>query len=180
MVEEKFLLDANSFMTPYRQYYAFDLVPTYWDKLSDYSDSGRIILLDMVMDEIDKGQDDLTEWVNKQGFVICNHISSDIINKYQEVLQYVHTCGLYKEQALKTWAPGNIADPWLIAAAAVNDYTIITAEVPSGGLSPKTPNKYAKIPDVAKAFNVKTKNLFYMMRQLEIKICEEAVLLNNG
>lgn len=54
-------------------------------------------------------------------------------------MQYIQSCGLYKEQALQAWAPGHIADPWLIAATAVNDYTIITAEVPSGGLSPKNP-----------------------------------------
>lgn len=34
MVEEKFLIDSNSFMTPYRHYYAFDLVPSYWEELS--------------------------------------------------------------------------------------------------------------------------------------------------
>ena len=43
-------------------------------------------------------------------------------------------------------------------------------EVPSGGLSIKTPNKAAKIPDVARAFGVKTENIYYMMRQLGIKI----------
>ena len=48
--------------------------------------------------------------------------------------------------------------------------TIITAEVPSGGLSTKNPNRNAKIPDVAKAFGVRTNNLYYMMRQLGIKI----------
>lgn len=32
------------------------------------------------------------------------------------------------------------------------------------------PNRYAKIPDVAKAFEVRTNNLYYMMRQLGIKI----------
>lgn len=58
----------------------------------------------------------------------------------------------------------------MIAAAAVNNYTIITFEVSSGGLSVKTPNKNAKIPDVAKAFGVKTQNLFYMMRALGIRI----------
>lgn len=79
-------------------------------------------------------------------------------------------CGLYKEQALQTWANGDVADPWLIAVAAVNDYTIITAEVPSGGLSVKNPNRNAKIPDVAKKFGVRTNNLYYMMRQLGIKI----------
>lgn len=171
MVEEKFLVDSNSFVAPYRQYYAFDLVPTYWDELSKKADKGRIVLLDMVKAEIDKGKDDLADWVDKQaGFDICNHVTPEIIGKYQEVLQYVQNCGLYKEQALQAWAPGHIADPWLIAAASVNNYTIITAETPSGGLNPKTPNKNAKIPDVAKAFGVRTNNLYYMMRQLGIKI----------
>ena len=171
MVEEKFLIDSNSFMEPYRRYYAFDLMPTYWDELSKRTESGRLVLLDMVKDEIHKGGDDLADWIGKQnGFEICKHVSPAIIGKYQEVLQYVQTCGLYKEQALQAWAPENIADPWLIAAASVNDYTIITSEVPSGGLSPKNPNKNAKIPDVAKAFGVRTNNLYYMMRQLGIKV----------
>ena len=78
MVEEKFLIDSNSFMAPYRQYYAFDLIPTYWDELSKRTESGRLVLLDMVKAEIDKGEDDLAEWVGKQtGFEICNH---DIVN----------------------------------------------------------------------------------------------------
>ena len=157
---EKFLIDSNSFMTPYRQYYAFDLVPAYWEEISKCTSSGRLVLLD-----------DLADWISRQaGFVICNHISPEIIGKYQEVLQYIQMCGLYKEQALQTWANGDVADPWLIAVAAVNDYTIITAEVPSGGLSVKNPNRNAKIPDVAKKFGVRTNNLYYMMRQLGIKI----------
>ncbi len=171
MVEEKFLIDANSFITPYRSYYAFDLIPTYWSRLSGDADAGRLVLLDMVKAEIDKGGDDLAAWLDLQtGFVICNHVNAEIIDQYQQIMQYLQTCGLYKKEALASWAPGNIADPWLIAAAKVNDYTIITAEVPSGGLSPKTPNKSAKIPDVARAFDVRTNNLFYMMRQLGIQI----------
>ena len=64
----------------------------------------------MVKDEIDKGQDELSAWIDKQtGFVICNHIEPAIISKYQEVLQYVQNCGLYKPQALQNWAPVYIA-----------------------------------------------------------------------
>ena len=85
------------------------------------------------------------------------------------MLRYVQDCGLYKQSALDTWARASVADPWLIAVAA-NHYTLVTSEVSSGGLSKKNPNKYAKIPDVAKAFDVKTQNLFYMMRELGIKI----------
>ena len=168
---EKFLIDSNSFMTPYRQYYAFDLVPTFWKELSKRTDSGNLILLDMVKTEIEKGKDELADWIdNESGFVICSHVVPEIIGKYQEVLQYVQTCGLYKEQALQIWAANDVADAWLIATAAVNNYTLITVEVPSGGLSIKTPNKAAKIPDVARAFGVKTENIYYMMRQLGIKI----------
>ncbi len=171
MKREKFLIDSNSFMTPYRQYYAFDLVPSYWEELSKQTSTERIVLLDMVKEEINRGKDDLAKWVNaEKGFVFCPRVTPEIVTKYQEVMQYVQTCGLYKEQALQAWAPSDVADPWLIAAAAVNDYTIITSEVASGGLSPKTPNKSAKIPDVAKAFGVRTENLYYMMRQLGIKI----------
>ena len=66
MVEEKFLIDSNSFMAPYRQYYAFDLIPTYWDELSKRTESGRLVLLDMVKAEIDKGEDDLANWVGNR------------------------------------------------------------------------------------------------------------------
>ena len=171
MVEEKFLLDSNSFMAPYRLYYAFDLLPSYWKQLSKRISTGRIILLDMVKNEIEKGQDDLATWIrNEKGLVICNHATPEIIKKYQEVLQYVQNSSYYKVSALATWSPSDIADPWLVAAAAVNGYTIITMEVPSGGLSLKNPNKNAKIPDVAQAFGIKTKNLFYMMRELGINI----------
>lgn len=38
-------------MTPYRQYYAFDLIPAYWEELSKHIDAGRMVLLDMVKDK---------------------------------------------------------------------------------------------------------------------------------
>lgn len=168
---EKFLIDSNSLITPYRLYYAPDLAPSYWEKLSKCAKSGKIILLDMVKDEINKGDDGLTDWLNEQKeIIICNHVSLEIINKYQEILQYIQNCGLYKALALATWSNGEVADPWLIAAAAVNNYTIITAEVSSSNLSIKNPNRNAKIPDVAKVFGVQTNTLFYMMRQLGIQM----------
>lgn len=61
MTEEIFLVDSNSFMTPYRLYYAFDLVPAYWNALVEHIKSGKIVVLDMVKSEIDKGEDDLLQ-----------------------------------------------------------------------------------------------------------------------
>lgn len=127
--------------------------------------------MDMVKDEIDKGKDELSIWLEgAMNLRICQHVTPETVAKYQEVLQYVATCGMYKDSAFQAWAPGYIADPWLIAVASAHGYTIVTEEVKSGGLSKKTPNKGAKIPDVAEAFGVKSTNLYNMMRKLGIRI----------
>lgn len=169
---ETFLIDANALIAPYRLYYAFDIAPSFWEKLANEFNSGRIVLLDKVRDELLKGEDDLTDWIKKNEEIIsvCDYKTESVIANYQSVLQYIQTSGLYKESALAAWAPANIADPWMIAAAKAYGYTIVTLEVPSGGLSTKTPNKNAKIPDVAKALGVKTSSLFEMMRMLEIAL----------
>lgn len=167
---ETFLIDANALITPYRQYYAFDIAPSFWEKLADAFKRKQIVLLDKVKDEVLKGDDDLTKWIkaNEDIIDVCDYKTESVIANYQAVLQYIQTCGLYKESALATWAPANIADPWLIAAAKSNNYTIVTSEFPSRGLSTKTPNKSAKIPDVARALDVKTISLFEMMRRIGI------------
>lgn len=167
---ETFLIDANALMTPYRFYYAFDIAPSFWDKLADAFKRKQILLLDKVKDEVLKGDDDLTKWIkdNEEIIDVCDYKTASVISNYQAVLQYIQTCGLYRESALAAWVPTNIADPWLIAAAKANNYTIVTLEAPSGGLSTKTPNRSAKIPDVARALDVKTISLFEMMRSIGI------------
>lgn len=75
-----------------------------------------------------------------------------------------------RNQLFLEWSREEVADPWIISSAAINNYTIVTLEVSSGSLSDKNPNKRAKIPDVAKVFGVDTINLFEMMRRLGIKI----------
>lgn len=168
---EVFLVDSNSFMTPFRFYYAFDLVPAYWKELVKHIKAGRIVVLDNVKEEIDKGDDDLSKWIQSlDGLTVIPKVTEQTVVHYQKIIQYIASCGLYKESALNTWAQGNIADPWLIASAKVNGYTLVTEEKPSSGLSKKTPNKGAKIPDVARYFGVKTIDVFDMMRKLKITI----------
>ena len=168
---EIFLVDSNSFMTPYRFYYALDLVPAYWNAIKQHMKTGRIVVLDMVKEEIEKGKDELATWLSKvEDITVIPHVNAETILRYQEVIQYISTCGLYKATALHNWAQSGIADPWLIASAIANGYTLVTEEVGSGGLSKKNPNKAAKIPDVANHFGTKTINIYDMMRKLHIKI----------
>ena len=169
--EEIFLVDSNSFMTPYRFYYAFDLVPAYWNAILEFIKSGRVVVLDMVKSEIDNGEDDLSRWMSEaDNLKVIPHVNESTIGKYQEIIQFIATSGFYKESALNTWAQRNVADPWLIASAATNGYTLVTEEVGTNNLSTKQPQKSAKIPDVARKFEVKTINIYEMMRRLGIVI----------
>lgn len=169
---EKFLIDSNTLISASRLYYAHDLVPTFWEILNAKAENGTIYILDMVKDEICKGEDWLKEWLDNDetSILVCNHVDSEIISKYAEIMQYIQTCGFYNSNGLNNWAKNDVADPWLIAAAAVKAYTLITFEQPSGSLSIKNKSGKVKIPDVANHFNVKVHNLYHMMRQLEIKI----------
>lgn len=169
---EKFLIDSNTLMTASRQYYANDIVPGFWKTFEEKLSTGDIILLDIVKNEIDKGEDFLKQWVEKKStqFVICTHIDEKILAKYAEVMQYVYSCGYYNEAGFASWAQASVADPWLVAAAAANRYTIITFEQRSGNLSTKNKTKKIKIPDVADYFGVNVKNLYYMMRKMDFKI----------
>ncbi|MDD7219741.1 MAG: DUF4411 family protein [Clostridia bacterium] len=170
MVEEKFLLDANSFMTPYHLFYSFDLAPGFWKQLKPILLNKSVVVMDVVKDEVDRGNDELTEWMNSvAGLETLDRRDQTIIVQYGSILKYIQNSPLYNDKALRSWAAENVADPWLIAAAAAKGYTIITFEQSAGKISEKNPSGKPKIPDIAKEFGVKCEDIFYFMRKMNIK-----------
>lgn len=171
MAQEKFLIDANAFMTPHLQYYPFDLVPSFWDKLEQHIKGSTIVVMDMIKAEVLQGTDSLRDWMD--ALEIGDYLDRrqpKIIEKYTEVLTHLQMNPCYQEAALHEWSKATVADPWLIAAAAVNGYTIITLEKPNTNLSPNAPSKKPKIPDVARALGVDVQDLFYLMRKLNFRL----------
>lgn len=171
MVDEKFLVDTNSFITPYKSFYPFDFAPTFWGQLGSKLEKERLCVLDIVKDEIKNGNDELSKWFQKiKRINVCNMKDGKIICKYAEVISYIQMSGIYNDKALREWSRIGVADPWLIAAATAYNYTIVTFEQPAGGLNIKNPSGKPKIPDVANQFGVKCENLYYMMRELGFKL----------
>ncbi len=54
-----YVLDANVFIEAARRYYAFDLVPRFWESLIHHAAKGRIESIDRVKQELDKGKDEI-------------------------------------------------------------------------------------------------------------------------
>lgn len=166
-----FLMDANSFITPYQLYYPFDLAPNFWRCMENKISDGSIVILDKVYDELIRGGDALSDWIEHiNPITVVSHKEPNIIKKYGDILTYIQTSGFYKTKALTEWADINVADPWLIACADVLQYTIVTFEKPNGNLSKTSPSAHTKIPDVCKEFGVENKDLFYMMRTLSFNL----------
>ena len=87
---DKFILDANIFITPYRSYYPFDLARGFWEQMEKCLKREDVILLDVVSSEIKRLEDDLSRWL---GGIDNNELTSvktpEIIQKYAEVLTYL-------------------------------------------------------------------------------------------
>ena len=93
----KFLIDANVFVTPYRQYYPFDLAPSFWEKLEELIKDGTVVVLDMVKAEVLQGTDDLSNWMGS--LEIGDYLDRrqpKIIAKYTEVLTHLQVNPCYQ------------------------------------------------------------------------------------
>ena len=105
MAQEKYLIDANAFMTPHLQYYPFDLAPSFWDKLEHYIKDGTIVIMDMIKAEVLQGTDSLRDWMDT--LEIGDYLDRrqpEIIAKYTEVLTHLQTNACYQEAALHEWS----------------------------------------------------------------------------
>ena len=164
---EIFIIDSNILIAPYNTYYTFDFVPEFWTFLEHCITSKKIIILDMVYDEITAVSDTLSSWIkNIPGIEPLNHKKDEFIKHYKAILDFIQTSRFYKTNALRSWTVSSAADPFLIPAAIQNNYTVITGEKPNAGLNKTSPSPKAKIPDICDEFNVKWGDLFYMLTTL--------------
>lgn len=162
-----YILDTNIFVQAYRTYYAFDLVSAFWEKLIVFAEAGRVISIDRVKKELDRGDDDLKIWANqefKQYFLSTNDIT--VAMKYGEIMNQVQKQVKYRQEAFSDFANADNADAWIIAYALTHGFTVVTHEKPDSKITRKIP-----IPNVCNLFSVRYTDTFNMLRSLGIRLC---------
>ena len=164
-MSEKYLIDANSLIRPARAYDPFDFAPSFWQQLRPKISLDKIAVLDKVRDEVRKGTDELSAWISDlPNECILSTQDMQILQKYRDVLSFIQQSDKYSEAALRRWSQLDIADPWLIAAAKVYGYTLLSFEQSAGTIPEGSRSKNPKLPDVARHFQVPYTSLFDMMR----------------
>lgn len=154
----RYLLDTNSFITPKNLYYPFSVCPAFWDCLVRANEEGRVASIEMVLQELLKGEDELASWARQRGRSFFLAPDDAVQSAFQEIAAWIRSN--FEDAHTKDFLSG--ADGWLIAHAKAHHWTVVTLEVSRKG-------KKIKIPDVCRSFQVPCINLFEMLKALGAK-----------
>jgi predicted nucleic acid-binding protein len=158
-----YVLDANVFIEAAKRYYAFDIVPDFWDKLIALAEDGWIMSIDRVKAELIRA--DLEAWANGNFHrYFASTSDQDVIDAYRDLMAWSQAQSQYTDGAKAEFA--SVPDGWLIAYALSKGCTVVTHEQPA----PNSKRKI-KMPDACRAHNVQYVNTFQMLRNLSIKLC---------
>ena len=62
-----YLIDTNVFIDAKKRFYGFDICPAFWDWLVLKNKERIVFSIEKVRDEINKGEDQLFEWIKAKG-----------------------------------------------------------------------------------------------------------------
>jgi hypothetical protein len=163
------LLDSNFFIQAHRAYYPLDVILSFWVKIKQLADDGIIKSIDKVKNEIyskASHEDELKVWCKNnlpKDFFLD---TSSSINDYTDIVVWANSMSsFYQLSAIEEFLSADLADPWLVAHAKANDYTIVTYEK-------SEPNRKSriKIPEVCNQFGVRYINTVELIRELNESI----------
>lgn len=158
-----YIFDTNIFIRSKNEM-PMDIWPTFWARFGEMVNSGLIFTSVKVMDEIDKGKDELTEWLKTNApRSFFQPLDADVMNQYTVTQNWARSNPLYNQQALNTFA--NVADAYLVATAAAKQMTLVTYE----SSSPYSKRR-VMIPDACNALGVQYCDLNTVLKEMGIKI----------
>lgn len=162
-----YLLDANFFIEAHRTSYPMDVFPSFWEKVKELADAGKIISLDKVKDELYRKEDDLKIWCEANLPDSFFKASDEAIDEYKKVAGWAYSKRdkPYSQSALDVFLDAHEADAWLVAYAMKNSQPLVTNEV-----SAPDSKKSIKIPDACAPFGVRAIQPMVMFREMGEKI----------
>ncbi len=161
-----YVLDTSVFIQAARTYYALDIAPGFWKVLLEHAKSGSIVSTERVKREIDRGEDDLKNWVNNyfSNFFRSTDDAS-AIKAYGTLMRWAQSQTQYLPGARGEFAKAENADASVIAFAMAHRCIVVTQEK-----SKPDSKRRIIIPDVCHAFSILCIDTFEMMRRLGIKL----------
>lgn len=150
-----YLLDANVFMSAKNLHYGLDFCPAFWGWLIHAGNAGTVFSIDKVADEIEAGQDELSEWVATDGEALFRRTPPALAQQFAQVSTWA-SGQQYTPAAINTFL--QVADFYLVAHAVAGGHVVVTHEVPSN-----SPGRI-KIPNACLGLGVRFMTPYQMLR----------------
>jgi len=155
-----YCIDANILIQAWQKYYSPEICPSYWEVLNDLGKKGVIFIPELVYEEIEKGEDNLFEWL-KNSDIPIKKIDGEVTNCLKEIYSsnpdhkyLVSSNGIHSK-----------ADPWVIAHAMKEKAIVVTKEK-KDFIRKQTK---IKIPHVCDNMNISWIDDFDFIKNLNIK-----------
>ena len=161
--ERIYVPDTNVLVAAFHHYYAPDICPGFWASLSHNIDSGRLLIIDRVFDEI-VSPSELVEW-SEQATNFSPAISGTqpVADAYRRLVDWVYDNPQFTTAARADFA--RAADGWLAAYAMASGTVVVTNEVSAPDARRRVP-----LPDLCDQFNIPCVNTFDMLRNLGVRL----------
>lgn len=160
-----FILDSNFFIQAHRVHYPIDVALSFWNRVQQLAEEGKIISIDKVKKELYDKNDVLEQWCKKNLPKDFFKDSLEAMAEYPNVISWAMSkSGHFLPNALNEFLDANEADAFLVAYCLMDPLNrfIVTHEVSE----PNRKNK-VKIPDACIALNISFVNTIEMFRQLK-------------
>lgn len=150
-----YLLDANVFMSANNLHYGLDFCPAFWDWLVHKGNTGSVCSIDKVADEIEAGQDELSDWARNTGHALFRRTPPALAPQFSQVSTWA-TGQQYTPAAINTFL--QVADFYLLAHALAGNDVVVTHEVPANSQA------RIKIPNACLGLGVRFMTPYQMLR----------------
>lgn len=161
---EVYVLDSNFFIEAHRSRYPLDVAFSFWNKVKQLAEQGKIISIDKVKNELYDKNDSLEAWCIENLPIDFFKDTSLVMAAYGQVSAWaISRRDHYLPNAVNEFLDANEADAFLIAFTLVDSENriIVTHEVSN----PNQKNKI-KIPEPCNALGVNFCNTIDMFRRL--------------
>ena len=151
-----FSLDTSALIDAWVRHYPRDVFPAIWSLMESAVANREIFVVDEVVQELKRKDDDLARWVRSQAGIIVS-IDDNIQQRVVNIMS-AHS------RLVDSRKNRSGCDPWVIALAQDRGLTVVTAEKASGNiLKPK-------IPDVCQALQIPCIEVVEMFRRQGWKV----------
>ncbi len=151
-----YLLDTNVLITAKNFHYGFDFCPAFWEWIEGQHRAGVVFSVEQVRVEIDRGNDELAEWLHRLPDSFFLQPGDDSAAHFKAVTAWASARN-YSSDRISAFL--GAADYYLVAQALETGFAIVTYE------AFQRPGGKIQIPDVCGGLGVACMPPYEMLRR---------------